>query len=286
MLVTHPIDSGAKYLSRKGKMKDFVLISTQRSGTHWVMDMLGQHPQIRSLSELLIWQNTIFPSGDEVVLPAWHLHLSAKQVIGQGGDLTSWLFEYLRGIKKRYGRMCSLGSIIMYDRLGVYPQLIDYLLAHDITIIHLIRRNYLNGIISEEVACKNRIWMVQEEGQRPKGKVSLDTERICSVIATRRATVEEYRSFLSSIGLPYHEIIYEELLQDNSRIKEAVKFLKLGTDSFSPASSSKKVINKPLSEVLENYQELKNVLQGTEFERLIETADCDNSSHDDCSCFD
>lgn len=240
------------------------------------MDMLGQHPQVNSLSEVLIPQNLFVSRGDQASLPTWYVYLSAKQASGQAGDITSWLFGYLDTLREYHHHQQSVGFIAMYDRFKVYPQLLDYLVSRNIGVIHLTRRNHLNAVVSEAVAKQSDVWHLAHDRNLQITPVKVHTRGIVERLTSRMNSVGWWSSYLAQAGLPYIEMIYEELLRNPCKFDEAISFLGLNRGSFNSPSMWKKAISRPLSEIIENYSELREKLQGSKFEDLMESADTDN----------
>jgi hypothetical protein len=75
-------------------MTRFVVLSTQRSGSTWVVDMLTSHPRVVAYSELFMHGGEGTPKwGQEKDLPYWQSYARGKT----GGRVARpyWLWRYL-----------------------------------------------------------------------------------------------------------------------------------------------------------------------------------------------
>src|SRR5688572_14677903 len=93
----------------------FVLLSTQRSGSTWVVDMLNSHPAIAAYSELFLEGGRGTPSwggGKDIVF--WHTYIESKRAQADGDQTTDLLYEYLDDLYRPRAALRAIGFKLMY----------------------------------------------------------------------------------------------------------------------------------------------------------------------------
>ena len=125
-------------------------------------------------------------------------------------------------------------------------------------------------------------------GKTFDGKVRLDPESLLGHARWVANEVEAFRKLAS--GLNYLEVFYEDIAADcanvdaDGRIQGATAlprvadFLGVPAEFHAPATISK-VINRPYSEIIENFDEVMSALKKSEFKKLADTV-LQRSNHD------
>ena len=76
--------------------------------------------------------------------------------------------------------------------------------------------------------------------------------------------IEGARVRFKRVGLPYREVVYEDLVRDESRVSP--RSSGSSASSRSPVSSSLQKVNPTAhEELIENYGEVRDALEGTKF---------------------
>jgi LPS sulfotransferase NodH len=128
-------------MSKKPK---FCVITTPRSGSTWLATLLDSHPQIKSFEEPFIWRADR-PNWTDQEFPTYYDY---KTSVHQKSIFT--LFKYLDILNsyKSETDFNIIGFKIMYNQIQENPEVMVKLLLDKYRIIHLIRQNYLDVIIS------------------------------------------------------------------------------------------------------------------------------------------
>ncbi|HEX7029246.1 MAG TPA: hypothetical protein VF254_01515 [Gammaproteobacteria bacterium] len=179
------------------------------------------------------------------------------------------VFRYLDGL---YSRPGAVGFKLMYPHIRQYPEILLYILRHRIAVIHLVRNNHLDVILSEHLANKTgRFHMVKEEGFEQKEVVSLDPATVAAGVRWLDRKQQIVRSALRAMPVPVHEISYESLCHDNSVFIGACDFIGIpGEREDREKSHLVKTQRSPHSKVIDNYQEVRSALTLAGYQHLLQ----------------
>src|SRR5579864_4186919 len=105
----------------------FVLLSTQRSGTSWVMDRLTKHPHVGGYGELLLagvkgrpnWP----PGSNDRPFLAGYVH-ERRGGGGERGWGHRYLFAYLDHLYEPRRELQAVGFKLMYSHVVRYPEVL------------------------------------------------------------------------------------------------------------------------------------------------------------------
>jgi LPS sulfotransferase NodH len=245
---------------------NFVVLSTQRSGSTWVVDMLESHPRVVAYSELFMHGGEGTPKwGGEKDLPYWQTYSRGKSRLAR----PYWLWKYLgQAFRERPG-IDAIGFKLMYSQLTrISRPLMPALWMKRVRIIHLIRRNALDVVLSKEAgAARGGRLHAREGNQVERVRLSLDTESLLRRMTLHERAIAGARVRFKRVGLPYTEVVYEDLAADESRFASLFEFL--GVEPAPVSSSLQKLNPTAHEELIENYGEVREALQGTEFATLL-----------------
>ena len=87
-------------------------------------------------------------------------------------------------------------------------------------ILFLWRRNAIKRAVSNEISFQAREWRRNREKILNTEFQSLDIEKLRGNIAWYRSEVDWYRKFMRGKGIPFTEIVMEDLYQDDMEEKE------------------------------------------------------------------
>ena len=250
-------------------IRPFVLLSTQRSGSTWVIDMLNSHPRIVTYGELLLQDGRgrpPFGAQDMMFLESY----SIEQKINPANTcVKKFLFQYLDNIFETGSEVSAVGFKLMYGQYGAYPYLHDYMLSNKMHIAHLIRRNYLDVIISKEVAAVRDVYHVSVEDMTSTPTIQLNISKLLDQLAGHEKAIRGASKRFSRLGLPYIEIIYEDLRSDQSSFDTLLKFLNVEAYGRQLTSQLRKIVTAGHGKIIDNYSQVKKTLAGTRFSNLL-----------------
>lgn len=223
----------------------FVLFTAGRSGSHLLIDLLNSHPEIKCLLE-----GHIFRRGPRVREPLRYLNglaaISARPVFG-----------------------CKLTP-----RHATRHQLDVTRLAGELAddgwrFVLLSRRNLLRQAVSGIIAIKRGVYHDRTPPPVHAMRVSVEPRSLLD----RLARLEAQRRRLADWVAPYpHEhLVYEEDLEHPSDQQAAIARIlqRLDVAPHTVSTSLVKSGRSSLAESVENFHEMAQALQGTQYERYL-----------------
>lgn len=248
---------------------NFIILSTQRSGSTWVVDMLNSHPAIMSYSELLLENGKGKPTwGGRKDFVFFHTYLEERKELLHKMGLKKVLFQYLDELYASRNAIKAVGFKLMYGQAGAYDGLLDYLVTKDVVIIHLIRRNILDVIISKEAAMQRDVFHSRTNQVFPL-KLHINLNNILDCLSFQEEEIKKAQNKFSNINLLYHEVYYEDLRHNEDSFEVLLDFLEINHKAQPLNSSLKKLNHTSHSQLIENYEQLKTTLKGTRYEALL-----------------
>ena len=247
-------------------MTNFVVLSTQRSGSTWVVDMLESHPRVVAYSELFMHGGDGSPKwGGETDLPYWQTYSRDKFRLAK----PYWLWHYLGEAFHERPGVDAVGFKLMYSQLSrISRPLMPALWLKRVRIIHLIRRNALDVVLSKEAgAARGGTLHARDGNDVEQVRLNLDTQSLLRRMTLHERGIAGARVRFRKVGLPYTEVVYEDLAADESGFAHLFEFL--GVEPAPVESSLKKLNPTSHEELIENYGEVREALQGTEFAAQI-----------------
>ncbi len=249
-----------------GMIKKFALITTARSGSTWMVDLLHQHPDVKMFGEMFLTRKRRWfaGSGD---LPRY------VEFPDKWPRLFS-VFHYLHHLYTPSAPVRAVGFKLMYSDLRVYPEILWYLARHRIPGVHLVRENLLDVAISFEHMRSTEIaHQPKESGGTMEAESSrglhLDPAATLVLMRKRERQVALVRKLLALIPAPTMEITYERLRQNPEEFNRVCAFIGVVSPE-GQRSNLEKIVTKGQQEVIENYQEIAAALQETPYRRFLD----------------
>ena len=247
-------------------MTNFVVLSTQRSGSTWVVDMLTSHPRVVAYSELFMHGGEGKPKwGQEQDLPYWQTYSRDKHRVAK----PYWLWHYLGEAYRERPEIDAVGFKLMYSQLTrISRPLMPALWMKRVRIIHLTRRNALDVVLSKEAGAARQGRLHAREGEQVEQvRVRLETDDLMRRMTLHERAVAGARVRFKRVGLPYREVVYEDLADDESGFADLFEFL--GVEPAPVTSSLQKLNPSAHEELIENYGEVRDALADTEYAELL-----------------
>jgi LPS sulfotransferase NodH len=248
----------------------FCLLTTPRSGSTWFLSLLNSHPQIGAFGEAFLnkpanksaWHNLAFLPADRFC--------SFQQT---NPAIRPWsTFQYMDMLVEEFfeGHQ-ALGFKLMYRQLLKQVEILPKMVRDRYHIIHLVRENYLDVLISEEITRRRGEAHSNKEVESPS--VYLKPSSLVRVLKAKKVRVDAARFVLRKLPLPVLEVAYESLLQDlEAMLCKTTDFLSV--PSYTGYESAfKKISSAPDWERIENYEEVREALVDTAFSSLLDVQD-------------
>jgi LPS sulfotransferase NodH len=245
---------------------NYIVLTTQRTGSSMFMDTLNEFPGIDGHMELFLDQMRMSPPlAGKNTYPRYcewaEKHLSIR-------PFSVW--RYLSGL---YSSNNSAGFKLMYSHVRNYPEALPYLLFKRTKIIHLIRQNYLDIILSEKIAEITGKSHTTDSSEENNSLIYLDSENTLDRIRKLNDNTASMRKIISTLfTCPSIEVYYEDILKDrDSAFSRVQTFLGINKPVQQLESSLKKRQTRPKKEVISNYEEISQLLTKAGFEYLLDS---------------
>jgi LPS sulfotransferase NodH len=260
---------GRTYPKQDDQPQPFVLLSKQRSGSTWLMDLLDSHPQIDVFAELFNASGYGTPRvGRNRDILYWNSYAALHPARTRMEKLRLY-FQYLdeEVFRKRPGKK-AIGFKLMYNQAATELGLLAYLSVRGVAVIHLIRRNHLDAILSEETSLVRGVAHAESGAEVADLRIELDTLTLLDRLEQREADVQGASEFLASENVPCREVHYEDLLASPTALKPIQGFLDVG-ESSSLTSNLTKINPTSHRQLIRNYDAVQEALTGTRFAGLL-----------------
>jgi len=249
----------------------FVVLTSPRSGSGWLIDMLSSHPAIVAYAELFHLERTTAPEYGASDVPYFEAHLASASV--PPWTRRARLYHraaFLRRVYAARPGVRAVGFKLMHDQAQAHPGLLELLSLRRARVVHLTRANLLEALISWQVARETGIYHPRRGEVPPRAAVSLDAERLHARLVQDELAVSHARGRLERLRLPRLEVSYEELVA-HREVMLARSLVFLGVEPRVDLLDSQLVRASPSShlELVENADEVRATLAGTGFEWMV-----------------
>ncbi len=239
---------------------EFVVLSAARSGSTWLIDTLNNLDDATAYGELFVSKEREFIGGAKDY-PEF-IKVEAKR----NSIRPFSVFSYLNDLYRKTG---VVGFKLLYGDLRTYPEILAYLLWHRIKVIHLVRHNYVDVVISLKIAEARGFWHASDQQKLKAVKVHIDPYELLQRARKLRKNIKMIRYLLHWCQLPCIEIIYEDLLINPASFELIWDFLSINPKRAVPHSRIVKTGKSEHRDMLKNYDEVKKVLANSEFSDLF-----------------
>ena len=242
---------------------NFVIFTTNRSGSEWVINTLNGFPGVSAQGELFLPK----PRSSE---KEWYPDSANPRYIEapRHGLRPFSVWSYLDGLYARPGRV---GFKLMYKQLGAYPEILPYFLRRRMKVIHLVRRNHLDVMLSYAVkASIGHAHLLVGQSAPETLKVELDPRTLVRKMAWLQQQQDLARTTLRLTRLPSIEMAYEDLLRDQSLFHTLADFIEVSPHEELPQSALTRIRKGNHRDVIGNYEQVRRALDGSQFAGLLE----------------
>jgi LPS sulfotransferase NodH len=230
------------------RTRGFVVLSAPRSGSTWLVDLLNRTTRATVHAELFIRRRK--PRAERLMTPETAEHLDANL--------------------RSYPLFCELTGERSGIRPADFPEVWAFVVWHRLPVLHLVRRNHLDVYISSEIRdATGAVHSLVGEPEPTTVQIEPNTADLLRALRRSRRNIQIARLLLGVSPVRHLEIHYEDLLQDRRSLEAACDFLHLALESPLSGSRLRKLVMGSHRQVIKNYAEVSNALQGTEFEGLL-----------------
>ena len=247
------------------RVDKFVVLTTNRSGSEWMMSTLNSFPDVFAHSELFLPRRQVSEG-------KWNSDFAYPRFVEskvKGLALRPFsVFSYLNTFYSMPGKV---GFKLMYKQLGLYPEILVYLLRHRVRVIHLMRQNHLDVMLSYAVKAKiGQSHLLAGQSAPDELRVRLDTRTLVRKLAWLQEQQNIARRLLKFFRLPHVEVIYEDLVRNHTLFLRIADFLSINGEQQIPEFALTKIRKEGHRNVIGNYDEVKEVLVNSKFAGLLE----------------
>ncbi len=238
----------------------FVVFTSPRSGSSWLVDLLDSHARIAAYAELFLPGDRTDVDYGCRDLPRFEATRPERRRI----TLVPARFGYLRRVFARRDSIDAVGFKLMYGHPRVHPGLLAYLAARRTRAIHLVRKNTLAQIVSQEAAIARGQFRARNGEDVADVKVHLDVAALRTRIAARAEAVSEARATLRRYRLPVRELTYERLkASPRDELAGIAAFLRVEPLEWPMHSPLQQMNRRTLRDFVENTDEVERALATT-----------------------
>ncbi|NJB69189.1 hypothetical protein GGQ74_002886 [Desulfobaculum xiamenense] len=255
---------------------EFVLVSTQRSGSAFVASILDALPGASVGPEVFLGLGMHSP---ENFYRYWAGMIRADERCLAPPRFAEVIDAYLDGFYSRAESASAVGFCLKYDQIPLVPGLLDALERRGVKVVHLVRENVLETLVSsvrsrERVAHGGR---AHGDGPQPPERVRLRAQGLCDALAGRIREIGEWRETLSR-RFECHELTLERAVCGRSDagsmnpkpLREVCAFLGIEVGERPPRTTLRSSAARPLAELVDNADEIRAALSGTDYGHLLD----------------
>lgn len=251
-------------MSKKNK---FCVITTPRSGSTWLATLLDSHPQIKSFEEPFIWRADR-PNWTDSDFPTYYNYKTSAK---KKSIFTAFRYLDILDSYQAETDFDIIGFKIMYNQIQENPEVMLKLLLDNYRIIHLIRQNYLDVIISRAAKKQHRIAHSNTVQSKTK-QVTIDTSYLIKDLDRCARNHLLFSSLLKIMPVKVLEITYESMQEDYNKVLCSVAdFLNVSSDSIAFKSDLKRINQGKYSDKIANYQEVLETLSNSSYIKFLKS---------------
>ena len=246
----------------------FVIVSSQRSGSNWLTDLLNSHPDIATYTELFLKQGEGVPDwGKYKDVVYWQTYRrKLKPGLKRRIRLIA-LFQYINNVFVQHPEKAAVGFKLMYSQIVKLPETLLFMRVHRMHIVHLIRYNTLDMILSGLTMKLRKVAHVRKGSSVKKVRVRVEPSWLIRELVKRERHKRWFSHLFRCMGVPYLEITYEDIVADRSVLNSCLKFL--GCLAVPLTSDFKKLNPVFHPDLIENYRDVEGALLQTSFATLL-----------------
>lgn len=244
----------------------FTILTTQRSGSTWLVSLLDRLENIQVCDELFL--NRTRTPGKKY----WDSDVAYPRFIESRSS--GWIFRpfsVFSYLDRLYNRPGAVGFKLMYSHLKAYPEIWAYLACKRVAIVHLTRQNYLDILISSRVKnTMGRAHILPGEPRPETMQIDLEPYTLIPHLKKLQHNQNFTRQLLKQFRLPHIEVVYEDLVRDATQFDRVWEFLAIKAPAAMPAPKLVKIRRGSHADVIRNYKEIKAILMDSAFAHLID----------------
>jgi LPS sulfotransferase NodH len=240
----------------------FVVLTSSRTGSTWLMDLLNMQTGVEAHGELFLRHGRLSPA-----IAGRADFRRFIEVYGTPGlKRVPRVFSYLSEL---YRPKLTIGFKLMYTHLRNYPEIVAYLTARRVRVVHLMRRNHIDVIVSEELARLTGKSHVKAGTTTNIPMVHLDPATLVDRIRSLSRKPGSARQLIRLSFCPVLEVTYEALLEADQEFLRICEFLEIPRPATQVQSKLAKRGIRSHRDSIVNYEEVRRILSPTPFSSML-----------------
>ncbi len=237
----------------KHQYSNFVILTTQRTGSTYIAHLLDSHPSVVSYGEIFHRFGVGWGSRTQRTNTRWLFYM--RNIFPIVFLNTQVFHAYPSNIR-------AVGFKLMYGQATRFPSVLRYLANQQSTIIFLNRKNLLESLVSLKRAQYSRIWTLKSASEKPAIHIYIDEQECLNYFMETDCLHRQFCAYFKKN--PSMQIYYEDVCQKGTHGLDAVqRFLAIPRKPLS--SPITKLRGAPLEETVVNYFELKKKFSKTKW---------------------
>ena len=244
----------------------FVVFTTQRNGSTWLMSVLNGLENVTAQGELFLRR----PRSPDTRWDSDFAYPRYVESRRQHGSLRPFsVFRYLDAVYRSPG---SVGFKLMYSQVRAFPEIVPYLMRKRVRAVHLVRRNHLDVLISFAIKREiGKAHLLSPEDRPRDVRVDIDTASLLKDLRKLEFKHAVGRRLLRACRLRHIEVAYEDLASEPSHFDRVLEFLSVPAEQGLPESNIFKTRLGRQAEVVTNYEDVRAVLLNSRFAGLLDS---------------
>jgi LPS sulfotransferase NodH len=246
----------------------FVIVATQRTGSTWLADTLDAHPAVAAYEELFLPPEGHRRTWGRADMEFFYAYYERHSTHHTAVSRAFWSLRYLEELYSPRPDTEAIGIKLMYGQLKANPWLLAYLPLRRVRVVHLVRENLLDIVLSQRAAEARSQYHALESDPVDRSAVTLQTDTLVARLESLERSVSRTRRLLKAVPTPCLEISYEELATRHEAIDRVLRFLGVSVRG-ELVSKFRKLNTEGKRALIANFPEVEKALAGTRFERLL-----------------
>lgn len=241
-------------------IKKFVILAQPRTGSTFVADLFASHPKAFCYQELFSHVRG-HPERFNTFLE--NLQAAGEKRLEE--RIPELLDGYLKAVLALRG-FTAVGFKLIQNQVKRYPSLPGWFAANGVHIIHLVRENHLEALVSMVRAKQTNVWHSYSDVSQVSVRLPAGPPLLAEL---ERMAANELEISRIAQGCPRTTLYYEDVLS-NARDAMLPALLALGLEPLALSAPTRKLNTLPLREAVANYGEVAETLKGSPYESFLE----------------
>lgn len=242
----------------------FVLLTKSRSGSKWLTELLDSHEDVTAFPELFGGAQVRKDYGADGV-PTFEQYV-ARSRSSRALPAEFNRVAYLKHIHGSAAGTRAVGVKLVYGH--VTRGVLGYLAARRVRVLHLVRTNVFDSVLSYEVTKARRFGGDRSGEPLEPVRLHLDVRALRKRLDDHEYGIARARTAIQQWRLPWLDVYYEELVgRRDETLARVLRFLEVAPTSDGLRSTFVPVDGRNV--VIENVAEIRDELAGTRFEWMV-----------------